>query len=267
MEILNPNIPRGHIRHAMFDFDGTVSLLREGWRDIMTSMMVEFLMETPRHESRTDLERVVVEFIDNLTGKPTIYQMLQLCDEIRARGGQPADASEYKRVYVSRLGDRMQHRMQALNAGRLNPEELMVPGIVDMLKDLRARGVMCHLASGTDEVYVLREAEALGIAPYFASIHGARADYVQSSKKALIEGIMRDYRLNGNEFVAFGDGVVEIEDTKAVGGIAVGVASNEATRLGIDLGKRASLIRAGADMIIPDFCEHTTLVEYLFPRQ
>jgi hypothetical protein len=64
--------------------------------------------------------------------------------------------------------------------------------------------------------------------------------------------------------VAFGDGYVEIEDTKAAGGIAVGVASNEAARLGIDDWKRSRLISAGADVIVPDFREQRRLLAYLF---
>ena len=55
-EIINPNIIRGQINQALFDFDGTISLIREGWQRIMIPMMVEILMETPCHEleSRTD---------------------------------------------------------------------------------------------------------------------------------------------------------------------------------------------------------------------
>jgi len=83
----------------------------------------------------------------------------------------------------------------------------------------------------------------------------------------VIERILRENRLAGPELVAFGDGFVEIEDTKAVGGIAVGVASNEATRQGIDDWKRGRLIQAGADLIIPDFREHERLTRYLFGKE
>ena len=48
IEIIHNHIERGHIRHALFDFDGTVSLIREGWQQVMTSMMVELLLQTPR---------------------------------------------------------------------------------------------------------------------------------------------------------------------------------------------------------------------------
>ncbi len=267
MEIVNLSTPRGHIRHALFDFDGTLSLIREGWRDVMIPLMVELLLQTPRHESETELRAVVAEFVDRLTGKQTIYQMIQLGEEIDRRGGSAADPREYKKMYHARLWTRIAHRVAALKAGTVPPDDLMVPGAVALLDALRARGVACYLASGTDEPYVLDEAGALGITPYFAGIYGAQDDYKNFSKKMVIDCIIREHQLHGSEFVAFGDGFVEIEDAKAAGGLAVGVASNEDTRTGINEWKRARLIQAGADIIIPDFREHAALVAYLFARE
>ena len=264
IEIINPHIQRGHIRHALFDFDGTISLIREGWQGVMIPMMVEVLLETPRHESEEELYAVVTEFVDRLTGKQTIYQMIQLCEEVRQRGGEPLDPVEYKWMYLDRLWERIKGRVAGLKSGQFTPEEVMVPGTVPMLEALRARGVTCYLASGTDQVYVLDEAAALGLSPYFASIYGALDDYQNYSKKMVIERILNENHLSGPELVTFGDGYVEIEDTKAVAGIAVGVASDEANRQGINEWKRERLIQAGADLIIPDFRQHEQLVTYLF---
>jgi len=85
------------------------------------------------------------------------------------------------------------------------------------------------------------------------------------SKKMVIQRIIAENNLSGPEFVAFGDGFVEIEDTKSVNGIAVGVATNEADREGIDEWKRNRLIQAGADLIIPDFRVTDSLLQILFP--
>ena len=41
LELLRPNLPRGRFRAALFDFDGTLSLLREGWPRVMTALMRE----------------------------------------------------------------------------------------------------------------------------------------------------------------------------------------------------------------------------------
>lgn len=263
IEIINPHIPRGHIRHALFDFDGTISLIREGWQGVMIPMMVELLLETPRHESEEKLYAVVTEFVDRLTGKQTIYQMIQLCQEVRQRGGEPLDPLKYKWMYLDRLWERIKGRVAGLKNGQIEPEEMMVLGALTMLEFLRARGVTCYLASGTDEVYVLDEAAALGLSPYFASIYGALDDYQNYSKKMVIERILNENHLRGPEFVTFGDGYVEIEDTKAAGGIAVGVASDEAHRQGTNEWKRKRLIQAGADLVIPDFRQHKRLVAYL----
>ncbi len=273
IEIIRSDYPRGRIRHALFDFDGTLSLIREGWQGVMIPQMVEWLLETPRHESEAELTALVTDYVTRLTGKQTIYQMIQLAEEIARRGGQPEDPLIYKHAYLARLWERIQDRVAGLKAGRIAPDDLMVPGARAMLEAMRARRVRCYLASGTDEPYVLDEATALQITPYFAGIYGAQDDYKRFSKKLLIERIIAEHELSGPEFVAFGDGFVEIEDAKHVGGIAVGVASNEATwretgtaglLAGIDEWKRTRLIQAGADIIVPDFQEHEALVRCLF---
>jgi phosphoglycolate phosphatase len=264
IEVVRNDAPRGEIRHALFDFDGTLSLIREGWQQVMVPMMVEVLLETPRHESREELERVVREYVDRLTGKQTIYQMLQLQEEVRARGGEPLDALVYKRRYLDLLWQRIAHRVQGLKEGRIPREEMLLPGSIALLEELRARGIICYLASGTDLPYVHDEAEALGIAGYFAGgIYGALDNWKDFSKAMLIERILQEHRLSGSALITFGDGFVEIENTVAVGGVAVGVASDEVHPGRIDAWKRERLIRAGAHFIVPDHRASLALVRYL----
>jgi len=52
----------------------------------MIPMLAEILLETPEHESEEELSRVVTEFVTRLTGKQTIYQMIQLAEEVTKRG-------------------------------------------------------------------------------------------------------------------------------------------------------------------------------------
>ena len=47
------------IRHAVFDFDGTLSLIREGWPQVMVPMMVEVLQATGSGESPEALQALV----------------------------------------------------------------------------------------------------------------------------------------------------------------------------------------------------------------
>ena len=263
VEIIN-QVPQGTIRHALWDFDGTISLIRQGWQEVMIPLMVGWLMETPDHESSKEIEWKVGDLVARTTGKQTIYQMIALREMVAERGGQPLEALAYKRLYLDRLWERIRGRVEGLKSGRLSPEEMAVPGALDMLKALQARGITCYLASGTDRVYVEDEAAALGVAGYFGGgIHGAVDAYETYSKAMVIADILRQNELSGEALAVFGDGFVEIENARAVGGIAVGVASNEAERQGLDEWKRSRLIGAGADIIIPDFREHQRLLAYL----
>jgi phosphoglycolate phosphatase len=266
-ELIHPGFQRGLIRYALFDFDGTLSLIREGWQGIMIPMMVEVLLETPRHEPEHDLAAAVEELVGRTTGIQTIYQMIQLCEEVKRRGGIPRPPRDYKQMYLNRLGSHIQDRLQGLKTGSIIPEDLMVPGARKLLEALRARRVTCYLVSGTDDVFVRDEAAALEVSGYFTGIYGARDDRHNQSKKMVIDRLITENQLHGLELVTFGDGFVEIEDTKSVGGIAVGVASNEATRQGIDQWKRQRLIHAGADLIVPDYRCCDRLMSYLFAEE
>lgn len=266
IEVVRP-IPRpGVFRHVLFDFDGTLSLIREGWPDVMIPMMVEILVDTGTGESPEELERLVRTFVTELTGKQTIYQMIRLAEEVANRGKRPLDPTEYKRMYHDRLMARIAHRREGLRSGRIRPEEMLVPGSLDLLEELVRRGVTLYLASGTDEVYVREEAALLGLDRYFGEhIYGAIEDYKRFSKAMVIEQILSRHGIGGGELLGFGDGYVEIQNVKEVGGIAVAVASDEAGKSGKpDPWKRERLIGVGADLVVPDYRDWATLVGYLW---
>jgi phosphoglycolate phosphatase-like HAD superfamily hydrolase len=264
LEIIHP-FPRGQFKFALFDFDGTISLIREGWQKIMIPMMIELLLQTPRHEDEAAITTIVKTFVTELTGKQTIYQMIRLAEEISKRGGTPLDPLTYKTKYHNRLMEHIRSRIHDLEDGKADPADMAVPGSIEFVRRLHDRGVKCYLASGTDEQFVFHEAALLGLPPYFDGIFGAKDDYKKFSKKMVIDQIIQSYHLSGSEFIAFGDGYVEIENTRSVGGVAVGVATNEAERAGIDEWKRNRLIAAGADLILPDFHEADILLNFLFP--
>jgi phosphoglycolate phosphatase len=80
----------------------------------------------------------------------------------------------------------------------------------------------------------------------------------------VIDRIIAEHRLRGPELLAFGDGYVEIENAKSVGGIAVGVASLESDPTRFDPWKKERLTAAGADLLAPNFLEHEPMLAYLF---
>ncbi len=265
IEVIRSDLPRGRFRSVFFDFDGTLSLIREGWPQVMIPMMIEVLQGTGSTESYEQLYRVVEDFVMRLNGRQTIYQMIQLAEEVRQRDGKPADPLEYKHEYHERLMRRIQARLDALAARRATPEEWTVPGSHALLENLRQRGITLYLASGTDIAYVRREADLLGLTGYFGDhIYGALDDYKNFSKKMIVERILRENNLKGDELLGFGDGFVEIEEVKRVGGVAVAVASDEVRRCGVNEWKRHRLVQAGADIVVPEYRQQSRLINWLF---
>ena len=254
---------RSRIKHVLFDFDGTLSLIRQGWPDVMVPMFVEMLPKQ-RNESHSELTRLANDDIMELNGKQTIYQMIQLAERIRERGGTPRDPLWYKHEYLRRLDERIQSRIDDLQRGNLPPDSLIVHGARNLLEHLTKLGLTLHLASGTDEPLVKHEAELLGLAHYFEGrIFGALDDYQAFSKELVIERILRDHCISGDQLLAFGDGYVEIENTKRAGGLAIGVASDEANNGSgcLDEWKRKRLVAVGADIVIPDYRDALQLME------
>ena len=114
IEHLRPGASAENARVVIFDFDGTLSLIRAGWVDVMVPMMVEILADLKTGEPEEDLTEIVREYVGRLTGKQTMYQMIALADEVSKRGGTPREPLEYKNQYLDLLWEKIKHRVEAL---------------------------------------------------------------------------------------------------------------------------------------------------------
>jgi phosphoglycolate phosphatase len=257
--------PRPNISHVLFDFDGTLSLIRQGWPEVMMPMFEEMLPHRTG-ETQPEIRQLLYDDIMRLNGKQTIYQMIQFAERVRERGGQPQEPLWYKHEYLRRLNERIQSRLEGLDTGRIQPDELLVFNARPLLERLHGQGLPLYLASGTDEMYVKQEAARLDVSRYFGDrIYGALDNYQNFSKKMVIERILRENQIPGNRLLSFGDGYVEIQNTKEAGGLAVAVASDEANNGSgqMDEWKRQRLLGVGADVVIPDFRDADLLLDCL----
>lgn len=265
----------GSIKHAVFDHDGSISTLREGWEQVMVPVMIRAILgekyETADQNLFQDIRMQVLEFIDMSTGIQTIVQMeglVQMVDEFNFVPKEKIlDKFGYKKIYNDALMKVVSKRVEKLETGELTVEDCTIKGSVDILKALKEKGVTLYLASGTDIEDVIHEAEILGYANLFnGGIHGSVGDISKYSKKMVIEKIIKENNLKGFELAVFGDGPVEIKECIKSNGIAIGIASDEVRRYGLNPEKRTRLIRSGAQILIPDFSQTNRLVELLFNK-
>jgi phosphoglycolate phosphatase-like HAD superfamily hydrolase len=275
LRIVDPAAPArlGRVRHVLFDFDGTISVLREGWERVMAPLMVEMICEggSPAPE----IEREVADYVDYSTGIVTIEQMEWLAEAVRRHGiaRRPLSAAEYKQIYIERLMVGVQRRLDRLNPDPTAPQELsglqsqmMVAGARSFLEALVARGLRLYVASGTDHPYMLNEARALGVAGLFeGGLYGAIDEDEAHRKERIIERILDEHDLHGDELLVVGDGPVEIREAVSRQALALGVASDEVARSGWNPAKVTRLARAGAHFLVPDLSGGEELAAWLIP--
>jgi len=271
-ELINPGMKPGRIRHVLFDHDGTISCLRQGWEYVMENMMVKSILGPQYDRVNEDVFRRIVarvrKYIDLSSGHQTIIQMQALAEMVREYGFVPRnkikDGAQYKKVYTAMIRATVDQRLEKFRNRELGIDDVTIKGAVPFLRKLRKTGMKLYLASGTDRADVVREAGCLGYANLFMPhIYGAIGAVVRESKKDVVENIIRKNKLSGSELAGFGDGPVEIREIKKKNGIAIGIASDEVRRYGFDFHKRSRLVKAGADIIIPDYSQADSLLKFL----
>ncbi len=239
----------------------------------MEPMMIRAILGDRFREADEALYHKVVrrvrDYIDKTTGVQTISQMEGLAGMVREFGCVPPekilDAPGYKAIYNAELMNLVRERLARLRRGELAVEDFTLKNAPAFLRALSGAGLKLYLASGTDVADVVNEARALGYADLFEGrIYGAEGHSAVEAKKVVLERILNEIgAARADRLITFGDGPVEIRATHKRGGATVGVASDEVRRFGLNRDKRARLVRAGADFIIPDYSRLSALLDFL----
>jgi phosphoglycolate phosphatase-like HAD superfamily hydrolase len=281
MEFLHPVSPQT-IKVAVFDFDGTLSLLRTGWQEIMVHLMSQVLstgsssradvalpavkspgMPQGIQRDSPELQVYLRDVVDNSTGRQTIDQMQLLAqfeqgldpDTLASGDGRLLErALELKAIYLGRLKNQMGSRLQSLRLGTLPASDFLVCGAADFLGWLASKGVKLCLISGTDQECVVTEAELLGIRRFFGDMIFGGLDVAGAfTKYQAMQQVIVSCAADKSQVLTFGDGIMDIRSARDAGVFAVGVASDEIKRAGVNPVKRKQLIDAGAEAIIGDY--------------
>lgn len=265
-ELINPHLKPRTLKLAMIDFDGTLSLLREGWDHVMIPMMVEELQPLPgTHETPEALKQEVTDWVLKLNGQPTINQMKALADAVTLRKGTPLSPEAYKQRYLDRLMTTVNQRRNEITQEK-KTHRWALPGTYQLLEGLKMRSIPMLLASGTDLPALTEEANLLEINHFFTEgIQGPESDTSTFTKAATADAMLARHQQPGNVLLNIGDGYVETKVTKDRGGLAVGIAYDHESPGKYNSWRRDQLIHAGADLILPDLQQSELLLEWLFP--
>jgi hypothetical protein len=217
-------------------------------------------------ESEKEVDELLLDDILELSGKPTIFQVMRFCQCAADRGNSGLDPDLLLREYQKRLLVEVARRSCGIREGITSPDEFMVYGARTFLCYLREKGQAMSIVSATSLQSVREEAALLKIDHFFGHrIYGSGADGRHFSKIDVISQILDAEKMDGDSLLSFGDGPVEIECCKELGGLGIGVASEE-ERNGsgvMDPGKRLRLLKTGADIIVPDFRDAIPLFEHI----
>jgi len=270
MEIIRKSFQPANtsLKAIIFDFDGTLSTIRSGWQKIMEDMMIDFLERSKRDESENMVE-LVKEYIDESTGLQTCYQMEWLVNQLTLgtnKNNIVTDPWWYKDEYNNRLKVTIEEIYKYISLNDVNYEEYLIKGSVNFLSALKNNYIELYLASGTDDVDVIKELKLLKIDKYFTKIQGAIYHKKRCPKELMLTYLVEEKKINPSEIAILGDGKVEIEIGNRYGVTTIGVASDEILRCGINCSKRKKLISAGANAIIGDYCDLDNIICFLLNK-
>ncbi|MFH1847882.1 MAG: HAD family hydrolase, partial [Candidatus Omnitrophota bacterium] len=276
---------------AIVDWDGTVSRTAEGWEGLTVPHMVSIVMGieyTPDEWMRIKLSAAKDGWVNNTT--PAIEELIaggkidrNIFNEVAARVDANRgctslehvtlaveEAERRGRVFANREEFIAENaRFDSTEEGNLgDPHSLRslridmgaeVPGAIDFIKSLHARGIKVYIVTAALESTVKVEVERFGLNYYVEEVIGDKGT-PDSSKEVTIRRVVeenRDITDHPSEVLVVGDGGKEIGIGARLGATTVGVAAPRFP------GISNKLAEAGAKIIVEDFSEGTVLLDYL----
>jgi FMN phosphatase YigB (HAD superfamily) len=265
---VNLPAPRPEISHVVFDFDGTLSFLRHGWPEMMCDVFMEHMTLKPG-ETIAQVRDYLIDETIALNGKPSIFQCRRFVEILESRGGPRLDAEPLRAEFQRRLDEAIVRRMSSTRSGAKPAGDYLIHGALPFLEYVKSAGLTPVILSSTIQERVREEAELLGIHHFFAHhIYGGVGDPALFSKRAIFERVLAEEGITGRQLLSFGDGPVELRDTKALGGVAIAVCSDENHNGSglLDPHKMKHLLAVGADAAIADYRDAAAVLDHLLSR-
>ena len=263
IQFLSSFVPRQEATHVIFDFDGTLSWIRHGWPEVMQRAMGPRFPLKDR-ETEEDIREYLFREMYRFNGQPTPLFMAEMAREIQSRAAE-ADPDEMFQTFLAALNERAHDRHDKIRTRKCPPDDYIVYGGRAFIECLIEAGLKVIILSGNPHDQVNEEADLLDISRYCEGHVYGHTDAENFCKQSVIEKLMNEEGFSGENLIAIGDGAAEIKATKALNGLAIAICSDEEVNGSgvIDKNKLPILLDGGADCVIADYREPTTLLNLL----
>jgi len=263
IQFLPSFVPHPEATHVVFDFDGTLSWIRHGWPEIMQKVMgPRFPLKDG--ETEEDIREYLFREMYRFNGQPTPLFMAEMAREIESRSAE-ADPDEIFQSFLAVLNEGALERHENIRSKKCPPDDYIIYGGRAFIEALIEAGLKVIILSGNPHDQVNEEADLLDISRYCEGHVYGHTDAENFCKQSVMEKLMNEEGFSGENLIAIGDGAAEIKATKALSGLAIAICSDEEVNGSgvIDENKLPVLLDGGADCVIADYREPTTLLNLL----
>ncbi|MGB9630462.1 MAG: HAD family hydrolase [Candidatus Methanodesulfokora sp.] len=153
------------------------------------------------------------------------------------------------------------HEFSRKMCGRIEPEDRLFPGSIDVLSMLRKNGIKIALATGRGclNEELVKELSYFGLAGFFDLICSARSCSPDNSflwsKRGIIRHVIREFRVNAANTILIADYWTDMKSAKEEGVIAIGVLTG--------FESKEKLLRNGADLVLNGIWELPSILDKL----
>jgi len=221
------------VRAVVFDLDGTIVDFNLDYKAVRADV-IEFLTKHGFPSSIFSL-------------KESIFEMLKKA-EIRMRNNGEGE-QQITRVREAVLSLASRHELKAAHMTNL------VPGVHEMLKELRKMGLKMALFTVNDQSSTAYVLKCFGLKPFFDAIVTRESVSAVKPNPVHLEATLKALNIDPKEAIVVGDGVGDMRCALELSVIAVGVTTG--------MSSPKELTRAGATYLISSSADLPTLIGQL----
>jgi len=225
------DVKRGGFKVAVFDWDGTLSLIRAEWPRILSSLIAEIIAgrlspEDDPVEIIRDDTKSVRAYLKETAGAPTLDQIKGYLERNNhLEHLKDKDLDRLSRTWLDEYNRRLNRFVEeevVPKAGD-NPEDYRVAGALKFVKKFREQGIKCYVLSGGNEKDLNdTDVPLLGFDGLFELVLGTDGTIERElgsyDKGVGLEWIMKREGIEDpGEVVVIGDGAAEISFARKLG--------------------------------------------------